>query len=206
MRSGMALVVLLAACGTVPIRPSMNSQEAPSVPEFVLEACRSDHLQRAKVHIGADGRIEKYVAYVAKDAIPAWVHEMADEKIGTGQDEEYEIETYADGSEVYEVRRCVGDKSHELSVKRDRSLKYVERQLDENELPEAVRAAIRDLSDFALQRCAVKEGPNLKEYQITGKIGDRPFRARIQEDGALVALQKKIEGGFEIALPPSSGR
>ncbi len=193
------------ACASEPAL-SIEPQQADSqIPDFVLTAYRSEHLIRAKMYIGTDGRIEKYGAYVTKEGIPDWVHQLADEKLGQGKDEEYEIETYADGSEVFEVRRCVADKSNELSVKRDRSLKYIERQLDAGELPEAVRNTVRSISNFAADRYAVKEGPHLKECQVRGKIGDVPYRARIKEDGRLVALQNKVEGSFEIAIPQEQG-
>ena len=165
-----------------------------------MQALASEHAVKGKLYLAADGTVEKYTVYVTRNGIPDWVHQMADEKIGLGTDESYEVELYADGSEVYEVRRTVEGRALELSVKRDRTLKYIERQLDETDLPEPVLATVRGVANFSAERYAIKEGPGLEEYHIRGKIGEVDHRLRVRKDGHLVAVQRQLPGAFEIAI------
>ena len=65
-----------------------------------------------------------------REGLPDWVHEMADEKLGKGEDVEYEIEVYPDGSEVYEVYRTVDGREKQLSVKPDRTVYYIGTELN----------------------------------------------------------------------------
>lgn len=188
MRSAAAMLILvMGACSS-----------SARMPEFPLEALASPHAVKCKLYFAADGTVEKYTVYVTRSAIPDWVHKLADEKLGAGQDESYEVELYADGSEVYEVRRNVGGRMLELSVRRDRTILYIERQIDEKDLIEAVRAALRGLPNFSPERYAYKESAGFGEYNIRGKIGETPYRVRIRPDGTLVAVQKQLPGSVEI--------
>lgn len=55
-----------------------------TVPQFPLQVLQSVRAVRAKACIAADGRIEKFTVYVTRDAIPDWVHSMADQELGPG--------------------------------------------------------------------------------------------------------------------------
>jgi len=196
----------LAACST-PSRSDGSMQGrsgdgSPNrIPEFPMKALQSPHVMRGKLYLAADGKVEKYTVYVTKDGVPAWVHEMADEKIGKGEPHSFEVEQYDDGSNVYEVKRKVGGKLMELSVRTDRSIKYIERQLEEKDIPEAGRAVIKSVANFMPEGYFIKEGPAMAEYQIRGKIGELQHRIRLRKDGSLVAVQKFLPATFEIAVP-----
>lgn len=190
MRGALAagVMALLAACSTV------------RVPSFPMQALASPHAVKGKFYLAEDGTIEKYTVYVTREGIPDWVHKMADEKLGQGPDKSYEVELYADRSEVYEVRRTIGGRERELSVKRDGSLMYVETQLEEKEVPEPVRAAVAGVKGFAAETYALKEGPGLNEYQVRGKIGGVAHRVRVTPGGKIVAVQKQLPGAVEVAV------
>ena len=172
------------------------------VPEFALKALTSPSATQAGVFIAKDGAITRYAVHIGKEAVPEWLHAMADEKIGKGEDLAYEAEIYPDGSEVYEIYRKIGGKEKQLSVAhRDRSVKYIGTQMDVKELPEKVQATLKGIQGMAAEKVLFKEGPNFAEYHIRGLAGAVPCRVRIGREGTLIAVQRRIPGEFEVAVP-----
>lgn len=178
-----------------------QSQESKArIPAFPMKALASPGATRANFFVSKDGTITRYAVHVGPDAMPEWITKMADEKLGRGEDFEYEMELYPDGSEVYEVYRKVDGREKQLSVHHDKSVKYVGKQLDEKELPEKIGAALRGVKGFTAEKCMFKEGPRFAEYHIKGTLGGSPHRIRLSGDGRLLSVQRKVAGEVEVAV------
>jgi hypothetical protein len=170
------------------------------IPDFPLKALGQPSATRAGLFVSRDGAITRYTVHVGPEALPEWVSQMADERIGKGENVEYECELYPDGSEVYEIYRLIDGREKQLSVHADRTVKYLGRQMDEKELPERVGATLRGLKSFFPEKIICKEGPGFVEYHIRGRIGGAPHRVRISGDGRLIAVQKKVPAEIELAI------
>ena len=195
-KTSIALALVLIA-GSL----AWQSQESrPRIPDFPMKALASPSAVRANFFISRDGTITRYTVHVGPEALPEWITKMADEKIGKGNDLDYEIELYPDGSEVYEVYRRIDGRELQLSVHADRTVKYVGRELDPKELPEKVAAAMRGVKGFIAEKCIHKEGPKFVEVHIKGSIGGLPHRLRISGDGRLLSVQRRLPGEFEVAV------
>src|SRR5213078_4517644 len=96
------------------------------IPEFAMKALAAPTASKAGLFISKDGAITRYAVHLGREDVPVYLHSMADEKIGKGEDIAYEAEIYPDGGEVYEIYRRVDGKEKQLSIlHRDRSVKYV---------------------------------------------------------------------------------
>jgi hypothetical protein len=178
-----------------------QSQETKArIPEFPMKALAMAGATRANFFISKDGTITRYAVHVGPEAMPEWITKMADEKIGKGEDLEYEMELYPDGSEVFEVYRKVQGKEMQLSVHADKSVKYVGREMDPKELPGKVGAGLRGVKGFTAEKAMFKEGPKFAEYHIKGNLGGTPHRVRLSGDGRLLSVQRKLAGEFELAV------
>lgn len=187
------------ACYSAGPRQDSRLPEA-RIPEFPMKALASPAATKAGVFISKDGTITRYAVHLGREAMPEWIHAMADEKIGKGEDLTYEAELYPDGSEVYEIYRKVGEKEKQLSIHRDRSLKYLGTQLEERELPDKVRTTVKGVKGFTVEKCIFKEGPSFAEYHLRGMIGGVHHRIRIAPDGNLIAIQRRIPAEFEVSV------
>lgn len=179
------------------------AQERPKAPEarlhpFIQEALASPHATRTNFFVAADGRIVRSTVYLAKEGLPDWVHEMASEKLGKGEDLAYEVEVYPDGSEVYEVYRKIGGKEQQLSVRPDKTVYYIGTEHAEDALPAAVSTALGGHKGFVVRRCIAKEGPTFFEYHVKGRMKGHAYRARISKDGAMIALQRVLPSEIEL--------
>jgi hypothetical protein len=171
------------------------------IPEFALKALSAPTASKTNLFIAKDGTIIRYSVHLGREDVPQYLHTMADEKIGKGEDIAYEAEIYPDGGEVYEIYRRVGGKEKQLSIlHRDRSVKYVGTQVNEKELPEKIQATLKTLKGFSFEKCIFKEGPRFAEYHVKGTISGVPHRVRIGRDGNLLALQRRIPGDVELAV------
>jgi hypothetical protein len=178
-----------------------DSREAKArIPDFPMKALSHPSASRAGFFVSRDGTIMRYTVHVGPDAIPEWVSKMADERIGKGEDLEYEIELYPDGSEVYEIYRSVDGREKQLSVHADRSVKYIGRQTEEKDLPDKVGATLRGIKAFGPEKIIFKEGPKFSEVHVRGRIAGVPHRVRISGDGRLIAVQKKVPAEVELAI------
>jgi len=178
-----------------------QSQESRArIPDFPMKALAGPGARRANFFVSKDGTITRYAVHVGPEALPDWITKMADEKIGMGEDLDYEVELYPDGSEVYEVYRRVDGREKQLSVHADRSVKYVGKEFDPKELPDKVHAALRGIKGFIAEKCMFKEGPKFAEYHIKGSLGGSPHRIRLSSDGRLLSLQRRLPGEIEVAV------
>jgi len=186
--------MLGGCCQPARVPPGDNSAV---VPAFVLEGMRAPGASRAKVYLDTQGRVIKSAAYVTKAEIPEWVHKLADEKIGAGEDTEYELEHYPDGDQVYEIARKVEGQEIELSVKLDKTLKYIEKPIAEQDIPPAVKSALP--TDFTAESMGVKEGPGLKQYIFRGKQAGLAVHLILDPAGKLLGNFRVLPGRLEIA-------
>lgn len=206
---GIVLVLVAAGCATdkncqkQAEQPKQVQKECPAleaaVSAFILEGLQSPHALRAKFYLDASGRVVKSAAYVSKKAVPEWLHTLADEKIGKGEGTEFELEQYENGDQVYEVTRKVDGKEVELSVKTDKTLKYIERPMDPDALPEAIKAAVAGQAGFLADSAAHKEGPGLLHYTLRGKKGGEPWHLILDGEGKLIGSYRILEARIEVA-------
>jgi hypothetical protein len=171
------------------------------IPDFAMKALAAPTASKAGLFISKDGAITRYAVHLGREDVPVYLHSMADEKIGKGEDITYEAEIYPDGSEVYEIYRRVEGKEKQLSIlHRDRSVKYVGTQMEEKEIPERVQATLKNVKGFTFDKCMFKEGPRFAEYHVKGTIAGTPHRVRIGRDGNLLSIQRRIVGDYEVAV------
>jgi len=191
MIRSLLLVLSLGACA---------APGAAGIPDFVLQEMTGAHALRAKLYVATDGHLRKFTIYVNHDAIPDWVHTMADEKIGSGADASYEIEQYENGDQVYEISRIINDHPVELSVRTDKSVKYIETWLDPEVLPASIQAAMAETAGFVLERASIKEGPGLKVYQLRGTKDDVEHRLVFSDAGELMYTSRALPAKLELDL------
>jgi hypothetical protein len=171
------------------------------IPDFAMKALTAPTASKAGLFISKDGAITRYAVHLGREDVPVYLHSMADEKLGKGEDIAYEAEIYPDGGEVYEIYRRVEGKEKQLSIlHRDRSVKYVGTQLEDKELPERVQATLKNVKGFIFEKCIFKEGPRFAEYHVKGSIAGTVHRVRIGRDGNLLSIQRRIVGDYEVAV------
>ena len=153
----------------------------------------------------AEGKIIRSSVYLKKEGLPGWVHEMADQKLGKGEDLHYEAEVYPDGSQVYEVYRKIDGREKQMSVRVDGTLYYIGTEHPLSALPPVVSGALAKIPGFEAKKCVSKEGPAFLEYHVKGAREGGEFRARIGKDGRLIALQRCVPSmtEFEVVEPRS---
>lgn len=168
------------------------------VPGFTMKALTSPHVHEANFFVSSDGTIVRSTAYLKRKGIPDWVHAMADEKIGKGEDVAFEVEVYPNGTEVFEIYRTIGGNKKQLGVTADRKVYYLGTEHPKDDLPAAVSGAVGKMKGFEVERCMAKEGPTFFEYHVRGTLDGNSDRARIGKDGRLIALQRRIPADVEI--------
>ena len=200
---------LLTGCGAAPDCPTVPTPPAAEegasgvgFPEFIREQLSSPHAVRAKLYIAPDGQVRKYAVYLAKEGIPAWVFELADQELGQGEDVEYEAEQYENGDQVYEITRVVDGQHRELSVKLDKSVKYVESPIAADALPEPVRAAVEGVAGFEPELYLCKKGPELEVYQVKGKKDGAKYRLDLDAKGEITSQSRDIDAGLVVDVEP----
>ena len=198
----MSIPLALAAITIVLSAWRLQDSREPKarIPDFPMKALAHPSATRAGMFVSRDGTITRYTVRVGPEAIPEWVSRMADERIGKGEDLEYEMELYPDGSEVFELYRRIDGREKQLSVHADKTVKYLGRQVDEKDLPDKVGATLRGIRAFAPEKIVVKEGPKFSEVHVRGRIAGVPHRVRISGDGRLISVQKKVPAEVELAI------
>lgn len=179
---------------------SREGQAFVRLPEFAWKALSSPSARKANFWIGADGQFLRYTVYVDRAGMPDWIHSMADERLGKGDDVEYEVEVYPDGSQVYELYRKIDGLEKQLSVKADRSLYYIGTEQPVGKLPDPVTSALREMKELKVDKCVLKEGPNVAEYHLKATRDGMPCRIRLSKAGKLIAVQRKIPADVEVPL------
>lgn len=213
IRLGVALGLGLLACGVLAAtqesrEKKVGTWETSKGPEFVKlpafpwQALSAPTAKKAGFWTSADGRLSRYSVHVDKAGIPDWIHAMADAQLGRGQDLDYEIELYPDGSEVYEIYRKVDGRERQLSARADRTVYYIGTEHEASRLPEAVSTAIQDLQGLTVQKCILKEGPTVSEYHLSATLNQASCRVRVSKDGQRIAVQRKIAAEVEVPLKP----
>jgi len=191
--AGSFFVLMVVGCaGEKPCARSAEDAHltatAPAIPGFVLDALHSDGAKSVKIYLAKDGTVRKSAVYVTKESLPNWVHALADEKLGQGEDEEYEVEQYGDSHQVYEITRKVDGVSLELSVAVDKTLLYVEKKLAAKDLPEKVAAVLKEREGFTLDEAEAKTFPDGKmEYELEGKQGGFDVQLKVSADGEILS-------------------
>jgi hypothetical protein len=194
--------MLLASLALVQDSPS---KEQGKLHPFIAKALASPHALKTNFFVTEEGRVIRSSVHVKKGGLPDWVHAMADEKIGAGDDMEYELEVYPDGSEVYEIYRKIDGKERQLSVRPDRTIYYIGAEIEPEALPKAVSATLEKLQHFEMASCVSKEGATFHEYHVKGTLDGQPVRARIAKDGRLIAVQKRLPSEVEVEVNPLKG-
>ncbi|HEX7897521.1 MAG TPA: hypothetical protein VF950_07155 [Planctomycetota bacterium] len=172
---------------------------------FIAKALASPHAIRSNFFVTAEGKIIRSSVVLKKEGLPGWVHDMADQKLGKGEDLEYEAEVYPDGSQVYEVYRRIDGREKQMSVRVDGTLFYIGTEHPVSALPPAVSGALAMIPGFEAKQCVSKEGPAFHEYHVKGAREGGEFRARVGKDGRLIALQRRVPSTteFEVVEPRS---
>lgn len=193
----LALVVaVVGACATGPNScPKMASAGAAAIPAFPLAALHGPHAQRAKLYLDAAGRIHKVAVYVTKAGIPAWAHAAADAALGKGEDQEYEVEEYANGDQTYELTRLVAGKTVEVALDaRSKQVLYTEQKgLAVDTLPAPIKAALGRLPGFSAESYTLKTPKvGAKMHEVYGKQGGQRWKVYLADDGKLLRRHREL--------------
>lgn len=181
---------------------SREGQAHVRIPEFIWKALSSPGATKLGLWTGSEGQILRYSVHVDKGAMPEWIHALADQKIGKGEDLEYEIEIYPDGAEVYEIYRRVDGLEKQLSVKADKTVYYIGTEVEPGRLPDAAASALRTMKGVTVGKIVLKEGPSASEIHVKAVQEGAPVRLRMSKSGRLLAVQRKIAA--EIEVPTAS--
>lgn len=189
-------VVAVTACATGPNSgPKMASAGAAAIPAFPLAALHGPHAQRAKLYLDAAGRLRKVTIYVSKAGIPAWAHAAADATLGQGQDQEYEVEQYANGVQTYELTRLVAGKKVEVALDaRTQKVLYTEKKdLAVDSIPAPIKAALARIPGFAAESYTLKTPKvGAKVHEVYGKQGGQRWKVYLADDGKLLRQQREL--------------
>lgn len=192
--SAAALAATLAAgCASAP------EPAAPALPAHVVEAMQAPTARSAKLYVGADGALDKVVAYVDRSAVPEWVHQMADAQLGAGEPDEFEVEQYADGTRTYEVTRTIDGRKAEMSVTVDKALRYVERELAADAVPPAIRQAADGLEGVTVERIEEKKGEGIDQYEVVGKAGAFEVRVSLTPSGEILSYARRLPAVIQLS-------
>lgn len=186
----LSIVALLAATQDAP---------KPRIPEFPLKALASAHAKQANFFVSREGVITRYSIHVTREALPDWMHTIADERLGKGKDVGYEIEQYPDGSEVYEIYRDVNGTEKAVSARRDRMVQYIGTPMALKDLPSTAHKGLASVADFKAEKAMIKEGQRFYEIHVTGTLNGAPGRVRLSNTGEILSVQRKVPAEVEVA-------
>jgi hypothetical protein len=186
--AGVSCLWMVAGCATG------QTVTRAGLPEFVMPPLKAQNVEKVKLYLRPDGSFRKFSVYAARqEALPEWVSLLADEKIGKGESKEFEIEQYENGDQCYELTRVINGKSVEMSVKLDRSVGYLEKQIAPEEIPAPVKAAIDKIEGFQLQEAEVKEAGAKKTYEVEGKIKDAAWEIELDDSGQILTRSLEVK-------------
>jgi len=177
-----------------------GSPARPKFSKFIMDALSSPHALKGKLYVSRDGTVERSKVYLKREGLPEWTHEVADAKLGKGEDLSYEVEVYGDGTEVFEISRRIDGKPKKVSIRRDRQVRYVETTVDRTSLPAVVSATLAKIDGFQPTECHRRDGEKTAEFHIRGIIAGVPHRARIGADGTLQSLDRHLAAEMEVSV------
>ena len=200
----LTILIAFLACSTTFSQdpsPSSTPQEfrKAKLPKFILDALASPYALKARLHVGRDGTIDRASVGMAREGMPEWTHDIADEKLGQGEDISYDVEVYEDGTQVYEICRQVDCYPRKVSIHQDRNILYVETGVDASAVVEAVSSTLDKIPGFKPEEYARRDLDGTMEYCVTGTILGIPHRARINADGTLRFLEKQLAAEVDVA-------
>lgn len=190
-------------CRTAPPPAAVGVPTCVAVPEGPRDVLFAENVERATLYFDAEGNVAKYTAYVKATAIPAWVVQMADEKLGPGDDVEWEVEYYGADHKVYEVTRKLPDGGVKvLSASDDRQLFYVQTELQPSAvLPEPVSKRISEINGFKLTQLSRKEyGDGTVTYQARGLLSGQDHQLTLSDSGELRYHTRSVPAKIEIPV------
>lgn len=172
-----------------------------AVPEGPREVLFDPEVKQAKLYFEDAGNVTKYVAYVDAQALPAWVLQMADEKLGPGEDLEWEIEYYGDDRQVYEVTRRTEEGVRVMSVGSDRTIYYLDYVIDAAELPRAVSQRVEQFAGLQIDAAARKEyRDGSVRYLVQGMFHGGRHRLLLSEEGELISHHRTVPAVIEVPV------
>lgn len=160
------------------------------------------HVKKVKLYVDADGKVVKRSLYVTPNAVPAWVSKFADDTIGKGGSEYYELEWYADSPnlKVYECTRLIKGSKVEVSVNEHQQLRYIEREIAVSDLPAAVKSAARELKGFRITEVEEKKGPAYMQYELEGMEGGTEVSYTFDPSGKLLSKHLSVPAELQSTL------
>ncbi len=172
-----------------------------AVPQGPREVLFDPNVERARLYFEDGGNVAKYTAYVEAKALPAWVVQMANEKLGPGEDLEWEIEYYGADKQVYEVTRRTADGIREISVGDDRTVFYLHFVIEPSELPDAVRERVQQFAGLKMTEAARKEYTDgAVRYLVRGEFHGENHRMLLSDTGELLAHTRAVPAVIEVPV------
>ena len=168
------------------------------IPKFMVPYIQNGQANRMKLYLNDQGVAERVTLYVQKEAVPEWVYKKADSVIGEGVDQNYEVELYENGDQVYEISRLVKERVVKVSFKFDQTLRYVERKYTENDVPEGVKNAVRNTEYFTAADYGLREGPGIKAFFVTGEAKGESQLLVVNANDLTTQRQRYITGTFAL--------
>lgn len=172
-----------------------------AVPQGPREILFDPDVKRAKLYFEDAGNVTKYVAYVDVAALPAWVLQVADEKIGPGEDIDWQIEYYGADRQVYEVTRRTEEGVREVSIGQDRTVYYLHYVIDPADLPEPVAERVDQFVGLKIEEAARKEyADGSVRYLIEGELQQGKHRLLLSDQGELLSHHRSVPAVIEVPV------
>lgn len=189
----------IPAATDMPKTAPAASSELPEGPDGLL---RRDDAMRAKLYLGSERQVDKWVTYVDVAKVPDWLKSLADEKLGQGADVEYEIEYYGAELKVHEVTREIDGKRLELSVKEsDRSVYYKAETAEMTALPKPAQLQVQELLAGKSDRLDIKTfGDGKTEFHVRGKLDAVEHRLVFDAAGKLIGHRRSLPAKIEVPV------
>lgn len=168
------------------------------MPEYQLSNARSAGAVGGTVFISESGVPERYVIGVTRDVFPGWVWAIVDDKLGKGYDDECAVEEEPDGWRVFHVKRIVNRRTMQIGIVHDRTIRYIEREVEEKDVPEAVRKRAMSLLPFRVEYYAIRDSNAAREFRAYGTVVDTRHIVSMRADGSLVEVRKLIPGQLQV--------
>jgi hypothetical protein len=172
-----------------------------AVPQGPREVLFDADVKRAKLYFEDAGNVTKYTAYVDASALPAWVVQIAEEKLGAGEDLEWEIEYYGADKQVYELTRRTEEGVREISVGDDRTVYYLHFVIDPSELPDPVAERVAQFVGLDVEEAARKEyADGSVRYLVLGVLQGEKHRLLLSDSGELLSHTRSVPAVIEVPV------
>ncbi len=196
MKNSYYSMIVLAGCTLF----AASCAPTPLLNDGMKQEIAAGRVKSMKLYVDSNGNVEKRSLYVTRSAVPDWVVTMANEKIGPGSNEYFELEWYAEAPNmrVYEVTRTIKGKKVEVSMNEHKQLRYIEREISSASLPAKVKAAVNSLSGFKVEEYEEKTGEGFHYYQVEGMQNGAEITYTYDADGMLLKTQRIIPTKLEV--------